>query len=68
MSQDIYWNNLQRGIDRQLDWISGYGIDAQIWLMEKAIARCQQKLEQLRSGELQKQARHKTRHGAGKDG
>ena len=66
MSEKTYWDNLSRDIDRQLDWISGYGIEAQIWLMQRAIAKCNKKLDALATGEIQTKKKIKTRHGAGK--
>ena len=66
MAKEIYWDNLSRDIDRQLDWISDYGIEAQIWLMQRAIAKCQKRLDALATGEIQTKKKNKTRHGAGK--
>ena len=66
MAKEIYWDNLSRDIDRQLDWISDFGIEAQIWLMQRAIAKCNKKLDALETGEIQTKKKHKTRQGAGR--
>ena len=64
--KETYWNNLNKHIENQLDLISIFGIEAQIWLMQRAIAKCNKKLDALATGEIQTKKINKTRQGAGR--